>query len=285
MTPSDVKVLTLRGGGVKGAAYVGAVQALHAAGIRPTSYVGTSAGAIAAGVLAMGLDARGLRDVLHAAPFKTFAKDGGGIFEGLGDAWRLWRHHGLNSGDGLGRWLDGIFGQKRFVDLQFDLEVWTWDIGERRPESFSRRATPLMSVSRAVRASAAIPGYFTPVIINGRPLWDGGLAVNDPLIMQTSLRQPHQVVALAVQGLPGAQRPGGAQRAGLRWLLDALGKGLTEASEAAAWEALADAWKARHVSIPCGDVSSTDWNIGADALARLELAGRVAVERWLEKVR
>jgi len=44
-----------------------------------------------------------------------------------------------------------------------------------RREALGRRGAPVTDVSRAVRASCAIPGFFAPVRINGRRYVDGGV--------------------------------------------------------------------------------------------------------------
>jgi predicted acylesterase/phospholipase RssA len=65
----------MKGGGVKGIAYVGALQVLEDYEYKFQHYVGTSAGAISAALLAVGYSPQALGDVLATTNFKQF-RDG-----------------------------------------------------------------------------------------------------------------------------------------------------------------------------------------------------------------
>lgn len=69
--------LVLKGGGVKGAAYVGALSELNLlAEVRFEHFCGTSAGAITAAILAMGHDVHTLEKIVRGIPFSSFLKRG-----------------------------------------------------------------------------------------------------------------------------------------------------------------------------------------------------------------
>ena len=76
------------------------------------------------------------------------------------------------------------------VDLMRQREVWL-------------RSGPLW---RAIRASFAIPGLFTPALVHGRELVDGGLLAPLP-ITATRLSDAQRLIAVDMHGWP--QRPSG----------------------------------------------------------------------------
>jgi NTE family protein len=65
----------MKGGGVKGIAYVGALQVLEEYGYHFDHFVGTSAGAISAALLAVGYSPKELGEILAKTDFREF-KDG-----------------------------------------------------------------------------------------------------------------------------------------------------------------------------------------------------------------
>ena len=88
------------GGGVKGIAFAGAIQAAEEqGGVREwVNVAGTSAGAIVACLLVAGYDAAGLRKILGSAQYAKFADcgPGGKWVGGLGNA--IMRMRGLAPG-------------------------------------------------------------------------------------------------------------------------------------------------------------------------------------------
>lgn len=60
------------GGGVKGIALAGAVQAAEQRGIRFSRVAGTSSGAIVAALVAAGYTAAEMKQLIEAMPFRSF---------------------------------------------------------------------------------------------------------------------------------------------------------------------------------------------------------------------
>ncbi len=165
------KNLVFVGGGVKGIAYVGALQVLEKEGI--TGQIdrvgGTSAGAITASLIACGLDIEKLDDmipeVLKAAESPIPVR--------LGLA-AVGRATSLFDGAGLRRWLDGAYddalrrdpsaGPVTFAEMyestRIELYVVSLDLATEHPIVFNHRTTPTVDVAGAVAASSAIPGAF-----------------------------------------------------------------------------------------------------------------------------
>lgn len=194
------------GGGVKGVALAGAVEAAEQAGRTFRRVAGTSSGAIVASMLAAGYDGEAMSRVIKATSFSSFLKRGtlyNTAF--IGPALRVLIKKGLYSGEALESWIRGILKEKgivTFSDLpRGKLSIITSDITNGRivvlpdglkdygvhPETFE--------VARAVRMSCSIPYFFDPVLLrlNGEAsqgksfneqfvyFVDGGLLSNFPL--------------------------------------------------------------------------------------------------------
>lgn len=151
--------LVLGSGGARGYAHIGAIQVLAERGYEVVGVAGTSMGAVIGGLFAADrLDAytdwvTGLsqRDVLRLL---DPALPGAGAF-------RLERV--------LAR-MSEILGGALIEDLPIPYTAVATDIGARREVWF--QSGPL---DVAIRASVAIPGVITPIMVNGRLLVDGAV--------------------------------------------------------------------------------------------------------------
>lgn len=218
-TSSQTTDLVLEGGGVKGIALVGAVQALATAGYSFARLAGTSAGAIVGAVVAA-MAQRGepvdrLADIALSLDYSKFRDrelpgslvPGWGPLGLLGDALGVVLHDGAYTGDYLRSWLTGVlgeFGVRTFGDLRLDdpggdgavhhryrLVVTASDLSRRRLVRFPWDYGDYgldpdeQPVVEAVRASASVPYLFEPVELTGRAgtssLVDGGLLSNYPI--------------------------------------------------------------------------------------------------------
>ena len=92
------------GGGVKGIAYLGAMQILEEEGIfeQITRVGGTSAGAINALLIAAGFSASKMRKVMFSMDFRDFKDDSWGV---LRDMKRLSKKYGWHRGNQFKKWL------------------------------------------------------------------------------------------------------------------------------------------------------------------------------------
>lgn len=157
--------LGLGSGGARGYAHIGVARALAERNLDVVAVAGTSMGALVGGMLAAGkLDefadwAQGLRqlDVLRLMTPK-------------------WSAPGVASADKLFASLAPIFDEVQIEDMAVPFTAVATDLVARREVWFQRG--PLRA---AVRASIAIPGMVTPVMLNGRILVDGGLTNPVPL--------------------------------------------------------------------------------------------------------
>ncbi|HEY1133838.1 MAG TPA: patatin-like phospholipase family protein [Nocardioides sp.] len=185
--------LALGSGGARGYAHLGALRELRARGCDVVTVAGTSMGAVVGALAAAGRDddfaawATGLRqrDVIRLMDFKLSAP-------------------GAVAADRLLNAIGDLFGDADIEDLPVPFTAVATDLGSRREVWFQRG--PLLP---AVRASIAIPGLFTPVMINGRLLVDGGL-LNPVPIDPTTAVPADLTVAVSLLGRrehPGRQAP------------------------------------------------------------------------------
>ncbi|MEV6344224.1 patatin-like phospholipase family protein [Actinoplanes sp. NPDC051851] len=187
--------LALGSGGARGYAHIGAVQVLNERGFEIAAVAGSSMGALVGGILAAGrLDeftawATGLkqRDVLRLIDPK-------------------WASPGAMAADRLINHLNGFLTDVEIENLPIPYTAVATDIAARREVWFQKG--PLSS---AIRASIAIPGVITPVVINGRLLADGGM-LNPVPIEPTAAAGADLTVAVSLQ----APRPASESAAPVR---------------------------------------------------------------------
>ena len=201
--------LVLGAGGVLGAAWtIGALCALEASGFDPRTaevIIGTSAGSITAALLAAGVSASDLRDHQRGVPVEqgplseqAFDYDTAtgrslpGVPKLRMGSGRLLLHSarhlrhtpptavvaalvpvGRGSLDRIGEMISAVIADEEWsTHPNLWIVAMDYDSGRRVP--FGREDSPAASVSDAVIASCAIPGWFAPVTIDGRRYVDGG---------------------------------------------------------------------------------------------------------------
>jgi predicted acylesterase/phospholipase RssA len=166
-------VVVLSGGGAKAAAHAGAVQALHEAGIEPARFVATSMGAVVAAALAAGVHPSEIPERLSQAGPAGVRPHPLTVVGGL-------YLEGILQAAPFRAALRGVVPCERFADLLVPLTVTAVDVVrlELLRFGFGGYDAPLIDV---LTATCALPPYFAPVIIDGRPLVDGGLRGPLPL--------------------------------------------------------------------------------------------------------
>jgi NTE family protein len=215
-----IKNLVLEGGGIRGIAYIGALQVLDSADrLRSLERVGgTSAGAIMACLLAVGYTPEETLEVLTSTSFKKFND---GSFLAIPGVLRLRKKMGWYRGEALRRWLEEMIAEKTgdgnitFRQLndqrhrygRVSLYITGTDLSWQRLRVFSHETFPDMRVADAVRISASIPFYFKPLWMDStgrcfetndalQSRWlmaDGGLLANYPLNLFD--RSPYMAVS------------------------------------------------------------------------------------------
>jgi NTE family protein len=170
--------LALSGGGTRGYAHIGVLQALEDNGIRPDFLSGTSIGAFAAALYAFDIP---LKDILE------LAKGMAPVHVSKLKLSRL----ALFSNEELGRLIQSTrIGKARIEDSPVPLAIVTVDI-----ENGVKVVLQQGEVAPAVMASNAVPGLYRPITIDGRMLVDGGIAEDVPI---SPLRQMGAEIVVAV---------------------------------------------------------------------------------------
>jgi NTE family protein len=185
------KNLVFEGGGVKGIAYIGAMQVLKEKGVLDNikRVGGTSAGAINATMFALGYDIAEQRRILKKMDFNNFMDDSWGMMR---DTERLVEKFGWYKGDFFHDWISGLINKKlrspnaTFRDLQAAgrpaLYVYGTNLSTRFGEVFSVEHTPTTRIADAVRISMSIPLFFAAFRnIRNDVYVDGGLLNNFPV--------------------------------------------------------------------------------------------------------
>lgn len=151
--------LALGGGAARGWSHIGVIDALTEAGINPDIVCGTSMGALVGGVYASGRLAA-LRDWALAADRR--------IVTSLVDV--AFMAGGLIDGVRIVEWLGKLEIAKAIEDLDMPYGAVATDISTGR-EMWLRSG----ALGRAIRASIAMPGIFSPIQIDDVWMVDGGL--------------------------------------------------------------------------------------------------------------
>ncbi len=199
--------LVLGSGGARGLAQIGVIEALQARGMQIVAVAGSSSGALVGGLFAAGkleVYREWLLTLSRAQMLRL-------LDPAFGRA-------ALFEGDRLMAALRELTGAPRIEDLDVDFTAVAVDLMRQR-EVWLREG----DLWDAVRASIAIPGVFTPHVVHGRELVDGGLLAPLP-IAATRLSDAHRLIAVDMHGWP--QRPPGtpaemegdaASAEGARW--------------------------------------------------------------------
>lgn len=168
-------VFVLGGGGNLGAIQVGMVRAVVERGIVPDAVVGCSVGAVNGAALAADPTIDGVR---RLEDVWTALRDDVICPAGRLSSIRLLanRSRSLQPNDGLRRLLETWLPYRTFEDARLPLHVVATSLATGHDRWFSSGP-----VIEAVLASAALPGVFPPVEIEGELLIDGGVVDNVPI--------------------------------------------------------------------------------------------------------
>ncbi len=186
------------GGGMRGLSYIGALEVLGAvAGASATTnraYAGVSIGALVAFLCYIGKTTSELRAIAYDLDFASLQHVDEDTVLGILDTC------GIDDGAGLAAFLERLlitagfkpsatFGDLVGATCASALRVYATRLADGVLVEFSRRASPGVRVVDALRASMALPLYFTPVVIDGMAYVDGGLVNNYPMDTLTAAEQ------------------------------------------------------------------------------------------------
>lgn len=193
-----------QGGGCRAAAYAGAYEVAHKAGVSFVEVAGASAGSIVAALIAAGATPSQLISMLQELDFKKFPVSKQTLPLGWRNrmySWLLslkhWHgldtgsilfHEGMHSSEYIEEWMEEQLkkilgrgpsdrGLVNFNDLLIPLSVVATDLSTQNVKIWNKRNNGAESVARAVRASCSIPIFFQPV---DAKYVDGGVLSNLP---------------------------------------------------------------------------------------------------------
>ena len=155
--------LVLSGGGTRGFAHLGVIQALNEAGIFPDVISGTSAGALAGVLYADGHTPKEIHKIMNSGSRLDFMRP-------------AMPREGLLQIGGVIKILKNCLNAKTFEELKIPLYVTATDLNNGKAVYFSKG-----DLLDPVIASASIPILFQPVIINNIRYVDGGVLDNLPI--------------------------------------------------------------------------------------------------------
>ncbi len=204
----DYRNLVFKGGGVRGIAYMGALEKLDELGIIDglERVAGTSSGAIASTLVSFRLPMAETLDLFNTLDLSRVPQKAmkGGPKEkflnitNTGSYKRLFESFGWYSSEYFYKWISQVIAMKcdgnaraTFTDFSNagfrDLYIVASNISRHRPEIFSLKSSPNVAVADAVRLSMSIPLYFEALRFDGSQFGsgdfyvDGGLCNNYPL--------------------------------------------------------------------------------------------------------
>lgn len=277
--------LILKGGGVKGLAFAGAIQVLEQLGFSFNVFVGTSAGAITAVLLAGNYSGAEIESALRRQDFRRFLDNDGRIKQ----LWRLLTKGWIHSGDAIVQWLERLLHFKkrgRVSDEKITLRELSYRVvlyasrrsgGEIVFDSQGKRAD--YSASVAARYSASIPGFFRAEQYENEPIYDGGVLNNFPVDI---FRRDNPDVDFIAINLTG-DKSKGAQLWLLRWplvrvLVDVINIQLKQREPQ-----ILDAYPRQIININTGNIGATDFGLDDAQKDFLVAAGRAGALQFVAK--
>ena len=275
-----IDALIMKGGGVKGLAFAGAICELQKH-FSFRIFVGTSAGSIAAALLAAGATGAELEEKLRRKSFRDFLD---------GHLWSLpitiWTLPGLHPGITFMDWLREELHQ--YVPKAADVELKdlpkraviyaaTTGSGEITFDTNGERADT--AVHTAVRCSISIPYFFQPQSINNRRVFDGGLLHSYPVeifLSQEKQRNPQASALTFIALYLGTVRPFLLKPRPV--IADLLSIWL-ERNDAQ----IIDRYREDTVVIDTSPISTIDFDLSDDEKDFLVIEGRAAALEFLAK--
>ena len=301
--------LVLEGGGVKGIALVGAVAVLEERGYEFNRIAGTSAGSIVGALLAAGMRAVDLVEIMRSIDYTRFQDKGPEDRFPGGRLYSLLSQQGIYEGAYLTKWLAEILesrGVRIFDDLsypdagtmlppeqRFRLVVMASDVSTGRLRRLPWDYPALgyepgeMRVVDAVRASMSIPFFYEPVKLRNpkteEEIWmvDGGLLSNFPV--EVFDREHGNPPRWPTFGIKLSARRGSQA---IRFKLDStfdLARSMISTMNSFHDQMHIDdpGVLARTIFIDTLGVKSTDFGLGRETADRLFENGRAAAEAFL----
>lgn len=260
--------LVMKGGGVKGLAFAGAMRELENH-FTFDVFAGTSAGSIASLLFAAKYSPRELQDELESIDFRIF-KDA----SALKGVINLIRRRGFYPGDRLTEWMGerlktklGASAEVRMMDLPSRAVIYASSpkLGLITFDSVGERKESLASF--AARCSSSLPYYFAPKTVDGESVYDGGLRENFPFekFLQRNATKP----TFGLYLISPSSRS--------RWVLSDIIDAMVNGDDPNTIRKYSD----KIVAIDPSPIRTADFDLTAEDKQLLISAGRSAAQRFL----
>lgn len=277
--------LVLAGGGAKGGAHVGVLKVLEEMHVPVDCIAGTSMGALVGGGYASGIPAAQMDAFIHGINWRSVV---GGVGQRdlvpieqkrkgvtYSNQLQLGLQHsqvvmapGLINTSGIDNLLRGFVGKARAQD-KFD----------KLPIPYRAVATDMVSgnmvvldhgdLATAMRASMAVPGVFSPVIMDDYVLSDGGLVRNIPVdVARKTCADVVIVVNLVEPPVTAADLKGAGQ------IVKRMGDLLTQTNARQQLDTLTP--RDVRIDVQMGDIGAADFERTPETIALGEAAARRA---------
>src|SRR3954471_17035060 len=175
--PRSLRIsLVLGGGGMKGFAHIGVLQAMKELGIRPTLYAGTSIGALLGAAFAGGMGANEMAErAISMRRRDLFRINHLGMIKDRMNAQSIYLEEPLRS------LVEAVVPRGTFAELGTPMFVNTVDLERATQVIWGTPGLQDVSIHDAVYASCALPGFFPPGRVATRFCVDGGVVDNLPV--------------------------------------------------------------------------------------------------------
>jgi NTE family protein len=167
--------LVLGGGGMKGFAHIGVLQALEERGIQPALYAGTSIGALLAAATVGGITPSELANRAEALKRRDLFR-----INHFGMLMDRMKSRSIYLEEPLRELCAAVVPGCTFDELPAPLLVNTVDVEHGTQVVWGLPGLRDVSVQDAVYASCSLPGFFPPGRVGGRVCVDGGVIDNMP---------------------------------------------------------------------------------------------------------
>lgn len=186
----------MAGGGVKGAAHIGAIKALEEKNIKIDCISGTSSGSIVAVLYASGYNSKEIKEIFEENAKKIKYIDFKNIIKIIGNIFKKHKFliEGFNTGEIIEKIINKYCKIKGIVnirDIKKDILIASVSINSgkvyffeslKKENRYSDEIVHIkdIDIGKAVRASCSYPGVFCPCTIKDDLVIDGGVRENIP---------------------------------------------------------------------------------------------------------
>jgi len=182
--------LVLSGGGIRGAAHIGAIKALEENGIKADIVAGTSAGSMVSVLYALGYKSNEMYEFLKKHAKTIMGMTPKYLLSNFKENYGI-KVKGMISGVNIEKIFNGISKEKnikKISNIPMPIAIVSTDLLHSKKVVFTNDKTLTdnhylgdIDIGKAVRASCSVPGVYTPVEFKDYQLVDGGLFDNLPV--------------------------------------------------------------------------------------------------------